>query len=86
MLAQHPSLPASDLGSTAAWGSKRINPRPQSCLCLTQSGCLFERRQVNDVSKLILLKYFLETIFTHLARSLLRHIVIPSANVAFVVS
>ena len=33
------SLPASDLGSTAVWGSKRINPRPQSCLCLTWSGC-----------------------------------------------
>ena len=32
-------LPASDSGSTAAWGSKRINPRPQSCLCLTWSGC-----------------------------------------------
>ena len=33
------SLPASDSGSTAAWISKRINPRPQSCLCLTCSGC-----------------------------------------------
>ena len=32
------ALPASDSGSTAAWGSKRINPRPQSCLCLTWSG------------------------------------------------
>ena len=32
------SLPASDSGSTAVWGSKRINPRPQSCLCLTWSG------------------------------------------------
>ena len=31
------SLPASDSGSTAVWGSKRINPRPQSCLCLTWS-------------------------------------------------
>ena len=31
------SLPASDLGSAAVWGSKRINPRPQSCLCLTWS-------------------------------------------------
>ena len=31
-------LPASDSGSTVAWGSKRINPRPQSCLCLTWSG------------------------------------------------
>ena len=29
------SLPASDPGITAAWGSKRINPRLQSCLCLT---------------------------------------------------
>ena len=25
-------------GSAAVWGSKRINPRPQSCLCLTWSG------------------------------------------------
>ena len=32
-------LPASDLGSAAVRGSKRINPRPQSCLCLTWSGC-----------------------------------------------
>ena len=31
-------LPVSDSGSTAAWGSKRINPRPQSCMCLTWSG------------------------------------------------
>ena len=32
------SLPASDSGSASAWTSKRINPRPQSCLCLTWSG------------------------------------------------
>ena len=25
--------------SSAIWGSKRINPRPQSCLCLTWSEC-----------------------------------------------
>ena len=31
-------LPASDSGSAAVWASKRINPRPQSCLCLTCSG------------------------------------------------
>ena len=31
-------LPASNSGSTAVWGSKRINPRPQPCLCLTRSG------------------------------------------------
>ena len=30
--------PASDSGSAAAWGNKKINPRPQSCLCLTSSG------------------------------------------------
>ena len=36
------SLPASDPGSTAAWGSKRINPQPQSCLCLTWSGYLIK--------------------------------------------
>ena len=28
-------LSKSDSGSTVAWGSKRINPRAQSCLCLT---------------------------------------------------
>ena len=32
------ALRASDSGSAAVWGSKRINPRPQSCLCLTWSG------------------------------------------------
>ena len=32
------SLPASDPGSAAVWGSKRINPRPQFCLCLAWSG------------------------------------------------
>ena len=39
------SLPASDPGSAAVWDSKRINPRPQSCLCLTLSGYLFKRRR-----------------------------------------
>ena len=28
-------LPASDSGSSTVWGSKRINPWPQFCLCLT---------------------------------------------------
>ena len=32
-------LPASDSGSAAVWGSKRMNPRPQSCLYLTWSEC-----------------------------------------------
>ena len=32
---KYSSLPASDPGSAAVWCSKRINPRPQSCLCLT---------------------------------------------------
>ena len=31
-------LSASDSGSAAVWGSKRINPQPQSCLCLAWSG------------------------------------------------
>ena len=31
-------LPASDSGSAAVWDTKRINPRPQSCLCLAWSG------------------------------------------------
>ena len=30
--------PASDSGNAVVWGSKRINPRPQSCLYLTLSG------------------------------------------------
>ena len=38
-------LPASDSGSVAAQCSKRINPRPQFCLCLTWSGYLFKRRR-----------------------------------------
>ena len=29
----------SDPGSAAAWDSKKIKSRPQSCLCLTWSGC-----------------------------------------------
>ena len=32
------TVPASDSGSSAAWGSKWINPRAQSCLCLTWNG------------------------------------------------
>ena len=32
------SLLASDSGSAVVWGSKRINPRSQSCLCLTWIG------------------------------------------------
>ena len=31
-------LPAYDSDSAAVSGSKRVNPRPQSCLCLTWSG------------------------------------------------
>ena len=37
------SLPASDSGSAAVCGSKKINPRPQSCLCVTLSGYLVKR-------------------------------------------
>ena len=37
------SLPACDPGSTASWGSKRINSRPHSCLCLTWSECPSKR-------------------------------------------
>ena len=45
------SLPASDPGSAAVWGSKRINPRPQSCLCLTWSGYRFKRRRRTDLNQ-----------------------------------
>ena len=38
-------LPASDSGSATVRGSKKINPRPQSCLCLTWSGYLCKGRQ-----------------------------------------
>ena len=54
------SLPASDPGSTSAWGSKRINPRPQFCLCLTWSGCLSKQRQRPDViTKSLYLTHFI---------------------------
>ena len=43
------SLTASDPESTAAWGSKRIDPPPKSCLCLTWRGCFSKQRQQIDV-------------------------------------
>ena len=42
------SLPASDSGSAAVWGSKRIKSWPQSCLCLTWS-----RYPSNDTTTMI---------------------------------
>ena len=55
------SLPASVPGSAAVWGSKRINPRPQSCLCLAWSGCPSnndDESMLNDLVKdLALPKY-----------------------------
>ena len=38
-------MPAYNPGSTAAWVNKRINPRLQSCLCLTWSRYLSKRRR-----------------------------------------
>ena len=32
-------MTVTDSGSAAVWGSKRINPRSQFCLCLTWNGC-----------------------------------------------
>ena len=61
------SLPESDPRSTAAWGSKRIDPRPQSRLCLTWSGCFSKQRRQIDVKikeliigmlKLMLIDFF----------------------------
>ena len=43
------TLPASDSGSAAVWGSKRINPWPQSCLCLTWSGYPSNNNDHNNV-------------------------------------
>ena len=48
-------LPASDSGSAAAWGSKRINPWPQSCLCLTWSGYPSNNDNDETLKKLILI-------------------------------
>ena len=48
------ALPASYSGSAAVWGSKRINPRPQSCLCLTWSGCPSNDDDDNDLVVCIL--------------------------------
>ena len=39
------SPPTSDSGSARAWSTKRINPRLQSCLCLTWSGCPCKRQR-----------------------------------------
>ena len=62
------SLPASDPGSTTAWGSKRVNPRPQFCLCLTWSGCPFKQRQpVVSVPKEYYLRRHFETNHSNLA-------------------
>ena len=44
------SLPASDPGSTAAWGNKRINPRLQSCLCLTGVDALSNNDDDDELS------------------------------------
>ena len=49
-------LPTSASGSTAAWGSKRINPRPQSCLCLTWSGYPFKRRRLTTLKHCYVLR------------------------------
>ena len=45
------SLPASDPGSAAVWGSKRINPRPQFCLCLAWSGCPSNDDDDDDIAE-----------------------------------
>ena len=42
------SLPASDPGSAAVWGSKRINPWPQPCMYLAWSGCPSNDDNDND--------------------------------------
>ena len=56
------SLPASDPGSAAVWGSKRINPRPQSCLCLAWSGCPSNDDDDDDEPPLLhFVLYFLDT-------------------------
>ena len=47
------SLPASDPGSAAVWGSKRINPRPQSCLRLTWSGYTSSNDDDDDYLRLL---------------------------------
>ena len=61
------SLPASDPGSAAVWGSKRINPRPQSCLCLAWSGYPSndDRQTVNIFSNKPTF-IFVETVFSML--------------------
>ena len=44
-------LPASNLCSAAGWDNKRINPRPQSCLCLTWSGCILNDDDDKETSR-----------------------------------
>ena len=52
------SLPASDSGSAALWESKKINPRPQSCLCLTWSGYPSNDDDKQPTPKLVFILFF----------------------------
>ena len=58
------SLPASDPGSAAVWGSKRINPRPRSCLCLAWSGYP-SNDDDDDYIMYFLLKLMLDKLMLH---------------------
>ena len=49
-------LPVFDSASAAVWGSKRINPRPQSYLCLTWCGVDYLQTTTTNKEKLYLKK------------------------------
>ena len=54
-------LPTSDSGNAAVWDSKKINPRPQSCLCLTWSGYPSNDDDDNYIVNSANISYFLLT-------------------------
>ena len=62
------SLPASDPGSAAVWGSKRINPRSQSCLYLAWSGYPSNNDDDDDDHHLVVLRKKLSSRVTLLRR------------------
>ena len=74
-------LPASDSGSTTVWDSKRINPRPQSCLCLTWSRYLSKRRRRLCLMAVIIFYVLVNKLYNYCNGCLIKEIKIKSKTV-----
>ena len=77
-------LPASDSGSAAVWGSKRINPQPQSCLYLAWSGCPSNDDEEDDevsVERAFSgLKYIVSPLQTNMSEQLFEDVLLIRGN------